>query len=93
MNTQNYSYSQSQNMPQPTSISVNVNDQPRSSKEQSEIYPFFQLNKNHTNRCHTRKQHPYYTTNYFLSDDEEYYNQNHQRFYLSRRLPSYNIDQ
>ena len=76
-NTQNYSYSQSQNIPQPISISVNFNDQPRSSQEQSESYTFFQQNKNKTNRYHTRNQPPYYTTNYFPSYDEEYYDQNH----------------
>ena len=36
--------------------------------------------KNSTKRYHTRNQPPYYTTNYFPSDNEEYYNQNHQRF-------------
>ena len=37
--------------------------------------------KNHTNRYHTGNQPPYYTANCFPSDVEEYYNQNHQRFY------------
>ena len=74
INTQIYSYSQSQNIPQPTSNSVSFNDQPQSSQEQSENYPFFQQNKNHKNRYHTKNQPPYYTTNYFPSDDEKYYN-------------------
>ena len=80
MNTHNYSYSQNQNIPQPTKNSVILNDQPQSSQDQSEIYPFFQQNKNKTNRYHNRNQPPYYTANYFPSDDEEYYNQNHQQF-------------
>ena len=56
MNTQNYSYSQSQNIAQPTSNSVNFNDQLRSSQEQIENYPFFQHNKNSTNKYYTRNQ-------------------------------------
>ena len=59
MNTQNYSYSQIQNIPQPTSNSVNFNDQPRSSRDQSKNYPFFQQIKSHTNRYHIRNQPPY----------------------------------
>ena len=93
MNTQNYPYSQNQNIPQPTSNSVSLNDQPQSPQDQSENYPFFQQNGNNTNRYHTRNQPLYYTANYSPSDDEEYYNQNHQRCYSSQRLRSYNIDQ
>ena len=81
MNTQNYSYSQIQNIPQLTSNSVIFNDQLQSSQDQSESYNFFQQNKNHTNRYHTGNQPPYYTAKYFPSDDEEYYNQKHQRLY------------
>ena len=80
MNTQHYSYSQCQNIPQPTSNSVIFNDQLRSSQDQSENYPFFQQNKNNTISYHSRNQPPYYTANYFPSDDEKYYNQNHQQF-------------
>ena len=93
MNTQNYSHSQSQNIPHPNSNPVNFKAQPRSLPNQTENYTFFLQNKNHTNRYHTRNQPPYYTANYFLSDDEEYYNQNHQRFYLSQRFRSYSFDQ
>ena len=81
------------NIPQTTSNSVNFHDQPRSSQEQSEKYPFFQQNKNNTNKYHTRNQPNYHTTNYFASDDEENYNQNYQRFYSSQRPRSYTIDQ
>ena len=56
-------------------------------------YPFFQQNKNNTNRYHTRNQPPYYKTNYFPSDDEECSHQNHQQLYSSQRPRSYNIDQ
>ena len=93
MNTQNYSYSQSQNIPQPTSNSLNLNDQSRSSQGKNENYPFFQQNGNHTNRYHTRNQPPFYTANYFPSDDEKCYNQNQQRFYSSQTPRSYSIDQ
>ena len=93
MNNQKYPYSQCQIVPQTTSNSVNFYDQPRSSQEQSENSPFFQQNKNYTNRYHTRNQPPYYTTNYYPADDEEYYNQNHQRCYSSQRPRSYSIDQ
>ena len=92
-NTQNSLFSQGQNIPQPTLNSVNFHDQPRSSEEQSGSYPFFQQNKNKTNKYHTRKQPHYYAQNYFPSDDEKYYNQNHQRFYSSQRSRSYSNDQ
>ena len=75
MNTQNYLFSQSQNISQTTSNSVIFHDQPRSLQEQSENYPFFQQNKNNTNKFHTRNQPHYYITNYFPSDDGENYNQ------------------
>ena len=39
--TQNYLHSQRRNIPQTTSNLVNFHDQPRSSQEQSENYPFF----------------------------------------------------
>ena len=91
-NTQNF-FSQNQNIPQPTLNLVNFYDQPRSSQEQSENYPFFQQNKNTTNKRHTENQPHYYAQNYFRSDDEKYYNQNHQRFYSSQRPRSYRIDQ
>ena len=71
-NTHNYLYSQSPNRPQTTSNSVNFYNQPRSSQEQSENYPFFQQNKNHTNKYHTKNQPHYYTTNFFPSQNEEY---------------------
>ena len=41
MNTQKYLYSKTPNIPQTTSNSVIYHDQPRSSQEQSENYPFF----------------------------------------------------
>ena len=56
-------------------------------------YPFFQQNKKNTNRYHTRIQPPYYTADYFPSDDEEFFNQNNLRFYSSQIPRSYSIDQ
>ena len=70
-NNQNHLVSQSQNLQQPSSNSVNFNDYPQTSQDRSGIYPFFQKNTNNTLRNHTRHQTPYYTTNYFPSDDEE----------------------
>ena len=93
MNIQTHSISQSQNIPQSTSNSVDFNNQPRSTQDRSENYPFFQQNKNNTNKYYTRNQPSYYTANSSPSDDEEYYNQNHQRFYTSQRPRSYSIDQ
>ena len=46
--------------------------------KQSRNYPFFLRNKNKTNKYYTRNQPHHYAQNYFPSDDEEYYNQNHQ---------------
>ena len=57
------------------------------------ITHFFNKKKKNTNKYHTRNQPHYCTPNYFLSDDEEFYNQNQQRFYSSRRPRSYSIDQ
>ena len=80
-NTQNHLFLQSQTLQQPSSNSVNFNEYPQTSQDQSENYPFFQQNKNNTQRNHIRHQTPSYTANYYPSDDEEYYNQNHERFY------------
>ena len=55
-----------------------INHDPRKNKVKITI---FSPNKNKTNKYHTRNQSHYYTTKYFPSDGEEYYNQNHQRFY------------
>ena len=91
-NTNTQKIAQNQNITQSISNSVNFHDQPRSSQEQSKNYPFFQQNKNNTNKYHTKKQPHYYAQNYFPSDDEEYYNQNYQQIYLSQRPRSYTID-
>ena len=64
MNTQTYSYSQSQNIPQPTSNSIFFNDQPRSTQDQTENFPFFQQKKNNTNEHYATNQTPYYTAHY-----------------------------
>ena len=45
--------------------SVNFPDNPQPSQDHSEIYPFFQQNRN-------KQQTPYYT-NYLSSDDDYYY--------------------
>ena len=86
-------YLHSQNVPQPILNSVNFLDQPRSSQEQDGNYPFFQQRKNNANKYHTRNQPHHYTHNYFPSDDEEYNNQNHQRFSSNARPRCYSIDQ
>ena len=65
---------QNQNIPQPNSNSLSFYDQPQSSQKQSENYPFFQQNKNNTNKNHTKNQPQYYARNNFPSDDEENYN-------------------
>ena len=82
MKTQNYSYSQSLNIPQPTSNSVKFNDQPQLLQDQSKNYPFFQQNKNNTTRYQTRNQPPHFTAKHSPSNDDEFYNQNHQRFFF-----------
>ena len=93
-NTQNSSFfAQSQKKPQPILNSVIFHDQPRSSQDQSGNYPFFQQNKNNTNKFYTKNQPNYYAQKSFPSDDEEYYNQNRQRFYSSQRPGSYGDDQ
>ena len=61
-------------------------------KNKVKITHFFNKTKNNTNKYHTRNQPLYYAQIYFPSDDEEYYNQNHQRFYLGQRPRSYSID-
>ena len=67
--TKNYK----QNVPQQASHTAFFNDQPRATLGPNESYPFFQQNKNMTNKHHIRNQ-PHY------SEDEEYYHQNQQRF-------------
>ena len=84
---------QSQNAPQLILNSVNCHDQPQSSQEENGNYPFFQQRWNNTNKYHTKNQPHYYAQIYFPSDDDEYYNQNHQRFASNQRPRSYNIDQ
>ena len=70
-------FTQSQNVQQPILNSVNFHDQPRSSKEPDGNYPFFQQRKNNSTKYHSKNQPHYYAQNYFPSDDDEYYNQNH----------------
>ena len=75
MNSQNQSRAQNfnRNVPQQAPHTVFSNDQPRGTLDSSKIYPFFQQNKNMTIKHHIRNQ-PHY------SADEEYHNQNKQRF-------------
>ena len=68
-------------------------DQPRSSQEQDGKYSFFQHRKNNANKYHTKNQPHHYAQNYFPLDDDEYYNQNHQRFSSNSRPRSYSMDQ
>ena len=63
------------------------NDYPRILQDQSENYPFFQQNKNHRQQNRIRHQTPYYIFNYLSSDDEDYYNQNHQQFLSKSKTP------
>ena len=85
-------FAQNLNIPQPTLNTVNFLDQPQSSQEQSEKYPFFQQN-NHTSKYNTKNQPHYYPQSYFASDDEGNYKQNHQRFYSNKKSSSYNLEQ
>ena len=62
-------------------------------KNKTKIAHFFNKIKNIQKKADTRNQPHNYTTNYFPSDNEEYYNQNHQRFYSSQTPGSYSIDQ
>ena len=65
---QNHLFSQNLNFPITSTNSVNFHNYPHPSQDQSENYPFSQQNRN------TQKK-PYYTSNYFLSDAEDYSNQ------------------
>ena len=57
---------------------MKFHDYPQVSQDQGQNYPFFQQNKNNIKQNRKRHQTPYFTSNYFSSNDEEYYNQNHQ---------------
>ena len=67
MISQNQSQAQkfNQNVPQQASDTVFFNDESRSTMDRSENYPFFQQNKNMTNKHHKRNQLHY-------SEDEDY---------------------
>ena len=86
-------FAQSQNGLQPILNSVNFHDQPLSSQEQNGNYPYFQQRRNNANKYHTENQPHHYAQNYFPSFDDDYYNQNHQRFSSNQRPRSYSIDQ
>ena len=86
-------FTKSQNVPQPILNSVKFHDQPRSSKEQNGNYPFCQQRKNNANKYQTENQPNRYAQNCFPSDDDEYYNQNHQQFSSNQRPRSHSIDQ
>ena len=55
MITQTFSYSQKQNTPQTTSNSVFFNDQPQSTQDRTENYPYFTIWKQHPNHYYTNK--------------------------------------
>ena len=61
----NYVSSHYWNFPKTSTNSVNFPDNPQPTQDYSEIYPFFQQNKN--------KQHTPYKTNYLSSDDNDYH--------------------
>ena len=80
MNSQNQSQTQNCNQNvQQASHTVFLNDQARTTLDRSEIHPFFQKNKNRTNKNHIRNQPQY-------SEDIKYYHQNQQN-------NNWNIDQ
>ena len=56
-------------------------------------YSFLQQRKNNANKYHTKNQPHHYAQNYSPSDDDEYYNQNHQWFSSNQRPRFYSIDQ
>ena len=68
-----------------------TNHDPHKSKLETTHY----FNKVKTIQINTKlKNQPHhYAQNYIPSDDDEYYNQNHQRFSSNQRLRSYSIDQ
>ena len=68
-----------------------TNHDPHKNKLETNL--FFHQRKNHTNKYHAKNQPHHYAQNYFLSDDDEYYNQNHQRFSSNQRPHSDSIDQ
>ena len=88
MNSQNQSRAQNynRNVPQQAPHTVFSNDQPRATLDTFQNYPFFQQNKNMTIKHHLRNQ-PHY------SADEEYHNQNKQRFNTNQRNNNWNNDQ
>ena len=61
--------------------------------QQRKYNVFFQQRENNANKNHAKNQLHQYAQNYFPSDDDEYYNQNHQQFSSNPRPRSYSIDQ
>ena len=72
-NPHNRSFSQQQNFQQQTSNFVNFNDNPRKPTYPSEIYPFFEQNKNSKQPYQNKQKTPNYTPNYLSSDDVDHY--------------------
>ena len=89
---QNHLFSQRQNFQQPTSKSVNFNDNQRNSQDPSENYPFFHQNKTINSKTRIDIKYLFYTHNYLSSDDEDFYDQNHQLF-QNQRIHSYHVNQ
>ena len=79
-NTHNNFFLQRQKFQHPITNSVRFNDYPRISQDQSENYPFFLQSKNNKQQNQKKLKTPYYTPNYLSSDDEDFYDQNHQQF-------------
>ena len=92
-NPHNRSFSQRQNPQQHTSNFVIFNDNPRIPTDPSENYPFFQKNKNSKQPYQNEQTTPYYTPNYHSSDDDDFYDQNHQQNFQNRGLHSYHVNQ
>ena len=88
MNSQNQPQAQkyNQQVPQQASHSVFFNNQQRASVDRSESFPFFQHNKNITDKHLTRNK-PHY------SEDEDYFSQNQQQFNTNQENNNWNIDQ
>ena len=92
-NPQNHLFLQRQNFQQPTLYLINFNDNPRIPKDPSENYPFFQQNKHSKQHNQNKHKTPYYTPNYLSSDDDNFYDQNHQQNFQNQRLHSYHVNQ
>ena len=87
-NPQNHLFSH-----QPIIKSVSFDDTPRVPKDPSENYPFFQQKKHSKQHIQNKHRAPYYTPNYLSSDDDDFYDPNHQQIFQNQRLHFYHVNQ